>query len=520
MRGRTSTKGFSYGPPIRTPRKRIPRANDIDGFTINIFRLFFSSVCFLYSILTIILYSTSYIHLILGQTYRSDLRTLLMLWNSFKPLAILVVAYCCSQKSMVLWKCFVFGSFVGCVFIGSFLYLIVMVYDYAYHCNDVYADFDSACNHPLYCCVHFNKVAACHNKGPCTQEDPLNSDTTTPTYKFVTQNDLSPNSNFVLAFWLFLLSFVLESILLYMFYLILNSINSGQGLFMDTSATYAFPTVREPQPRPTFLPGTKPTSYTDELIGARQGGDQKDEEYYDDDDEKGNTDRINNNKKRIFDNILLKKIYHSAIFNKMRRLVERITDKVRYIILWTKSRWVFCKFKVSKVYAYIKFNIREIFVLPSQNTPPTFDNRNHHEANGDMNEHNHDVDARKSLRKKKNGVSGDYDKRYTPNNFFDISPNAMLDSSTGTSGTDDETEDTDNCDYMDIVGYSGKLEKSSGNRMTQDAPIATTISTFSPTFTNIIPSNRPIGTMSTTNTTPFPSLSKRNFNDSFNKSYI
>lgn len=363
--------GFSYGPPPRIPRKR--RRNSQMSYTVNLLRSFFGFNCFLYSTLIIILYSTAYIFLPVGN-YKSELRTVLMLWNSFKPLGMLVVAYCCTQKTMPLWKCFIYGSFVGCVFLGTFFYLLIMSYDYA-SCNSASSDPDNSCNDPLFCCVHYLTEPHCHGEGPCTiwtngtnatgavqnitspyNNTVINNTSSPPPVQIIiTQEDLKSNPNFVLAYWLFVLAFILEAILLYMFFIVLNSINSGLGLFMDTSVQYSYPVYAgrysprsTPDPYDRGITGV-PTSYQDEIISGhhqKQHGLQTQTPQ-----EKTETIKKNQQqqKKPRIVKVFVKKFKRWLVL--MKSLLRSSRDRV--------------KEKTTKLSNYMWRTIKEVFVLRS-----------------------------------------------------------------------------------------------------------------------------------------------------------
>ena len=150
--------------------------------------------------------------------------------------------FCCIQKTLPMWLGFGFGACTGFVALGTFSLLLLLVKDCFGIANSENARPDHPANDPLYCCVYYTTNALCLGKGPC-----LNVNASDVHLPFGTEGDIIPeitkhhlslNPNFKLTIVLVMVIFIVECFIVAAFLVILKSIDSGRGLFMDVTISY------------------------------------------------------------------------------------------------------------------------------------------------------------------------------------------------------------------------------------------------------------------------------------------
>lgn len=206
------------------------------------YRFLYGLLTFIYVLIVIVFYSVPYVFF--GRDIPlASLYGALLAWNSFKPLLIYAVIFSITQQRLAMFTTFILGGFAGFVIIGTFVLQIVVLHDIFITCNGE-TNPTHPCNDPLYCCVYYDSVPYCQDKGPCLGVN--TTDLNIPGHTSgasidITKGDLLTNDNYKLMAYVLAVLFVLEVIFVRYFTNMLYTINSGYSFIMDTTVEYEYP---------------------------------------------------------------------------------------------------------------------------------------------------------------------------------------------------------------------------------------------------------------------------------------
>jgi hypothetical protein len=224
-------------------------------------------------------------------SYNSVYGVMLFL-NLFKPLVAMLIIVCCLRGSMPFWLSMIFGTFAIVVMLCSFSFFVVLVKDASLVANTVRAHVNHPGNSPLYCCIFYNVIPECANKGPCVD---INLTTTNIPHEWLNEEEIENqwvativkrhlflHPTFLLTIILVPIIWLLEIIICFTFLTILKEIDSGQNkrsIASGIPVTLKTIKRREPYPmKPPHYITRLPTSSSEGNKTPNDDGDVEDED--------------------------------------------------------------------------------------------------------------------------------------------------------------------------------------------------------------------------------------------------
>lgn len=209
-------------------------------YVLNLRRIAYGFVLFAYLFLQVVLYSTTFPHLIpsaLASARDGGMYGILLYWQMFKPLICVLAVHCIIQRRVYMGIGLVFAAVTSFIVLGSMAFLVLLVHDAFAVANTASARSDHPAHDPLYCCVFHAVNPGCAGFGPCLDVDVTN--TSLPignpgdVFAEITLSDLKLEPTFRLSLIVVLLILLIEIPVWGVFMTVLSTLNRSNGFLVD-----------------------------------------------------------------------------------------------------------------------------------------------------------------------------------------------------------------------------------------------------------------------------------------------